>query len=277
MKIISLLIIIIFFTLLGAIGLYSWQLKRELGLSLRKEDKTVISKFAIMGDTHNDLKMTTLALQRAKGVGVDYILHDGDWTNTGSLEELQTMKKLFVDSGIPFWGVAGDHDLWKSVGPDNYQAVFGKTYQSFDQKGVHQILLDTSSTASGLGQEQIKWLENDLKANPEKIIFVTMHLPLYSPGGNPLSNLTIWKKEGENETVKKEVTDQVIPMLAKAGVKAVFAGDQHLSSNYIEPTSHVKMYVIGAVTFERNLQTSRFSVVTVYSDGSFSVNEEVLQ
>jgi hypothetical protein len=64
--------------------------------------------------------------------------------------------------------------------------------------------------------------------------------------------------------------------LKKYHVVATFAGDHHLSSDYTEPVSGVKMYIVGAVTRERNLQKPRFDMVTVYTDGTVEVSEVVI-
>lgn len=271
---------IVFIILLVISGIWAFsyvsEIKKDLGLSLKAEKpKKIVGRFAVFADTHNDLAMVDKALRKAAELEVEYIMHLGDWTNLGTVEELQKMKEKFEASKIPYWGTLGDHDLWQS-GSSNFESVFGKTYQSLDKNGLHHIFLNSSDTKKGLGREQLEWLKADLEKNKSQPraggIFMYMHLPLY----HPLNYRTIWEKGGENEEVKKEV-DELLPLLKKYSIKAAFAGDHHLASDYLEPVSHVKMYAIGALTSERNLQKSRFSVVSVFEDGGFSVEEVVLQ
>lgn len=267
---------IVFTILLTTSGLWGFfyisELKKDLGVSLQAEKpKKVASRLAIFADTHSDTTMVGEALKRVGELKIDYIVGLGDWTNIGTVSELQEMKALMASSKIPYWTTLGDHELWQS-GTANFEGVFGKTYESFDKDGLHHILLNTSDTKKGLGEEQLNWLKEDLEKNKGKGTFLFMHLPLY----HPLNYRTIWEKGGENEQVKKEV-DELLPLLKKYSIKAAFAGDHHLSSDYLEPISGVKMYIIGAITSERNLQKSRFSIVNVFEEGSFSVEEVVLQ
>lgn len=133
------------------------------------------------------------------------------------------------------------------------------------------VILDTSDTSLGINSTQLAWLKNDLEANKNKPVMIFMHLPVYHPS----SPRTIWEKEGNNEVVKRQ-TQELLTLFKKYRILAVFAGDHHLSSDYTEPVSGVKMYVVGAVTGERNLQKPRFDIVTVYEDNSVKVEELVI-
>lgn len=272
MKLVFFIAFVSLVLLSGFLGFsYLADLKKDLGVSLvREKPKKVVDTFAVFSDPHSDTEMTKQALIRAKEVNVPYIFGLGDLTTVGTKEELRTMKELFDESGIPYHWTIGDHDLWQT-GKSNFESLFGKTYYSLSKENTHYIFLDTSDTKKGIGEAQLNWLKSDLEQNKKKNILVFMHLPLY----HPLNARTIWEKGGENSAVKKEV-DQILQLFTKYPVKAVFAGDHHLSNDYIEPTSNVKMYIVGAITSERNLQKSRFSVVTVFEDGSLTVKEEVL-
>ncbi len=228
----------------------------------------LISKFAVLTDTHSDTEMTKKALAQAKSLGADYLIHTGDWSTVGTIEELNTQKDLFDRAGLPYWGVAGDHDLWQS-GTENFKTVFGSLYESFDRGGVHHILMDASDTKFGFGTEQLNWLKADLKRGKGPV-FIFMQLPPY----HPFSSRTLWEKNGSNPAVKKEV-DEFFQII-KGKVKAVFAGDHHFSASYTEPVSGVKIIVSGAVTSSRNLQEPRFNFVQVYDSCDFEVKEVVI-
>ena len=123
-----------------------------------------------------------------------------------------------------------------------------------------------------MGKEQLNWLKNDLIKNKDKPILVFMQLSLYHPT-NPR---TIWEKNGVNPPIKKEA-EEVIKMIGEAAVKGVFDGDHHFSSSYSEPTTGIRMRVVGAVTGDRNLQTPRFDLVSVFEDGNFEIKEIELE
>jgi hypothetical protein len=71
----------------------------------------------------------------------------------------------------------------------NYK--FEKTYYSFvPQKGYKAIVLDTiirdRLTANGrLGDEQLKWLNNELEKSSNDIVLIYMHVPVVEPFNSP--------------------------------------------------------------------------------------------
>lgn len=232
--------------------------------------KAELLKFVVMSDIHSDKVYAQIAVDKAKDLKASHIVITGDWTKTGTKEELLEMKRIFDSAGIAYYSIPGDHDLWEN-GLANFKQIFGANYQSFDKNNIHNILLDTSDTKIGVNKDQIEWLKKDLSENNEKNIFVFMHLPLY----HPTSYRTLWEKVGENSDLKKQ-SDELLKLLGDYGVRQVFAGDHHLSSSYNEPENNVKIRIVGAVTLERNLQKPRFDLVTVYGDKSFDVKEIVL-
>lgn len=234
--------------------------------------KQIRVKFAVLSDTHSDSENTRKALQQAKERGAEFIMSTGDLTTIGSVNELTEAKKDFDSVGLEYHLVPGDHDLYKAAGTANFENIIGRNYYVTDKKSVRLVSLDTSDTSLGIDSEQMGFLRQYLKANDGRLVLVFMHLPIY----HPTSPRTIWEKEGNNSTVKGQA-DEVINLLTGSDVIAVFAGDHHFSSSYTEPKSGVKMYVVGAVTRERNLQKPRFDMVTVYKDNSFEVKEMVIE
>jgi 3',5'-cyclic AMP phosphodiesterase CpdA len=85
--------------------------------------------------------------------------------------------------------VPGEHDIYD--GGALYRERFGKNttgtgWYSFDQKGVHFIgLVNVANIQEGglgtLGQEQLDWLEKDVKAlSPSTPIVLFAHIPLWA-------------------------------------------------------------------------------------------------
>src|SRR5207245_2464572 len=86
--------------------------------------------------------------------------------------------------------VPGEHDVLEDEGRQ-YRERYGKGSQgagwySFDQKGVHFIgLVNVMNLKAGglgsLGQEQLEWMENDVKhLSKSTPIVVFAHIPLWS-------------------------------------------------------------------------------------------------
>lgn len=264
----------IFLLILIAIGIwfgyqyYLGNVSNPVAITAKKVVKT---RFAVLSDTHSDSANTRAALQEVKTAGIKYIIDCGDLTTIGTDQEFSAALADFNSANIAYRTVPGDHDLWKVQGSSLYQNYFGSPYYSFDKDGVHFIAMDTSDTTLGIDSAQITWLKNDLNSNHGKPTVVYMHLPIY----HPTSDRTIWEKGGNNLTVKAQA-DQVLSLFKDSDIIVVFAGDHHLSSEYTEPTTGVKMYVDGAVTSVRNLQKPRYDVVTVYTDNSVQVDEKVI-
>lgn len=234
-------------------------------------NKKVIDQFAILSDLHSDVENTAKAVEAAKKLGAKYIVVTGDLTKVGTIEELKAVKKVFDDSDLVYWGIMGDHDRWQSE-QNNFELVFGKIYESFDRNGIHHVLLDSSDLTNGLGDEQLNWFEKDIEKNKNKEILIFMHLPIY----HPTSDRTISNKAGEDSERQKQ-TDRFLSIIEGKKIIGIFSGDHHLSAFYTEPATSVKMFISGAVTGERNLQTPRFSWVQIYEDHSIEVEDIVIK
>lgn len=247
--------------------------------SLRKPARY---KFAVFADTHSDNETTAAAIRKAKSLGAQMIVVVGDLTQVGSIDELATQKRLFDESGLEYFVIPGDHDLYNSAGPGNFKQMFGYTNQSFVKNNIHFLLLEAADSLKGIGDAQLKWAQTEIKSKHAPVGFVFMHLPPYHPS----STRTIYQKhqrEGEiNEKAKQESqtllkavaeVKQSLPPLSGVKSYQVFSGDHHLSNRYQEPETKVFINIVGAVARERNLQTSRFDIVSVYDDNTSSIEE----
>jgi len=116
----------------------------------------------------------------------DFIFFTGDLTHTtddpgerrNRLAQFRDIVSELKVKNVRF--MPGEHDAaldWDKA----YQEFFGKTHYTFDHKGVHFIVLDNvSDPAALIGDEQLRWLADDLKQLPQhaKIVVFT-HRPLF--------------------------------------------------------------------------------------------------
>lgn len=236
-------------------------------------DKSVF-KFLILSDSHSDnenlRKAITLAKQRYPDI--QFIIGLGDYTEVGTLDELRSAKMELDLSGLRYFLLVGDHDLWdardKQTDPAiNFKQVFGPVYQSFTFKTYKFILLNNSDNYLGIDEQQLKWLEEEFqKARQEKLeILVFAHEPLYHPSSDHVM--------GRVEKDLKQQAERIIFKFKDYSVKKIFAGDIHYFSEYNEPKTNLAMATIGAVTIERNPQAPRFAIVWVFDDGSIKVED----
>lgn len=116
------------------------------------------------------------------------------------LSHFDRYNRVMAQMGIPFFNVPGNHDENYDAPNDElsyetFKRHFGPNYYSFDYGKVHFIVLDDveylGKNAKGnphyrgrIVEKELAWLENDLKFVPkEKLIVVTMHIPIFSGEG----------------------------------------------------------------------------------------------
>jgi 3',5'-cyclic AMP phosphodiesterase CpdA len=116
----------------------------------------------------------------------DFIVFTGDLTHTTDdvqerrkrMGEFRDIVKGLKTQNIRYMPGENDASLDKGA---VYQEFFGPTHYSFDHKNVHFIAIDNvSDPTAAIGEEQLKWLGDDLKKqNPDARIVVFAHRPLF--------------------------------------------------------------------------------------------------
>ena len=121
----------------------------------------------------------------------DFVLHTGDLTHLAAADEFDTLDQLLKSVKTQqIIYVPGEHDVTGDNG-QLYLQRFGKNtkgqgWQSFDFNGVHFIglvnVINIQQNGLGaLGNDQLEWLEADLKDRPSDTpIVVFAHIPLWS-------------------------------------------------------------------------------------------------
>lgn len=233
----------------------------------------VAFKFAILADSHNENDFLGKALDQAKSANVKFIIGLGDYTDVGTLSELQNAKNEFDKTGIRYFVTAGDHDLWDSrnqQGPalENFNKVFGQSYQSFAYDQVRFLILDNSDNYLGWGDQQLNWLSSEIeriKKEQPMLILAFFHEPLFHPSSTRIMGKTI-------PTLREEAR-KITLRLRDLGVKETFSGDVHYFTRYHDSESGLAMTTLGAVASLRNAQLPRFVIVSVYDDGTYQVED----
>ena len=116
----------------------------------------------------------------------DFVVFTGDLTHTTDnneerrkhLVEFQKITNKLKAKTIHF--MPGEHDA-AIDGGKAYKEFFGDMHYTFDHKGIHFIALDNvSDPRARLGDEQLKWLEQDLNQHDKQApIVVLAHRPLF--------------------------------------------------------------------------------------------------
>lgn len=166
---------------------------------------------------------------------------------------LSLVKKMFNDTGSPFFYVAGNHDMDVS-GRSNYRSKktyennFGPTYYSFNRGKVHYVMLDnvffTGRSYGYIGyldEVQLSWLEQDLALVPEgSTVIMTMHIPTYSREAR--------RGEYGKEEINKVLQNRraLYEILEPYNVH-IMSGHEHYNENYVI-SSHIFEHVHAALS-----------------------------
>lgn len=139
---------------------------------------------------------------------IDYIAHDvveelvGAKASFGvtlgdilfdDLSLFDSFNRTLSHIGVPWYNVIGNHDInfaseVDELSDETYERVYGPPYYSFNYGNVHFIAVDDvhwlrdgdkKMYRSGLSEEQLTFIENDLKLVPQdKLVVAMMHIPL---------------------------------------------------------------------------------------------------
>jgi 3',5'-cyclic AMP phosphodiesterase CpdA len=183
----------------------------ELALAAKSKDKSAASGvplFLQISDSHigfnkeanPDVAGTlrqTIDFVNAMPVKPALTIHTGDITHLSKPEEFDLAAQLLSGLNVTeLHTVPGEHDVTDGPGTEYFkrfgQASDNKGYYSFDHNGVHFIGLVNvmhfkPNGLGSLGEDQLSWLENDLKARSSSTpIVVFAHMPMwtiYEPWG----------------------------------------------------------------------------------------------
>jgi 3',5'-cyclic AMP phosphodiesterase CpdA len=119
-----------------------------------------------------------------------FMIHTGDITHLSKETEFDDADKIISQAKLDVHYVPGEHDI---IDPDIklYKERYGRGskgsgYYSFDANGVHFMgLVNVANLKGGgmgsLGDEQLKWIEGDLKGKSASTpIVVFAHIPLWA-------------------------------------------------------------------------------------------------
>lgn len=189
-------------------------------------------RFVVLGDSrpiYNFLPQSYPYLRMIEEINLiapDFVINVGDLVFGYMTDEKEAVRQYedFVKTMkrylIPFYPVVGNHDIVAPKGEELYQKYIGKLYYSFNYGTSHFVIMDTDmgGDTGRIGEEQYKWLEDDLEKNKNADnIFVFMHKPMYK---DETTDATCWGDLKER--------DKVHNLFKKYKVKMVFAGHEHI-------------------------------------------------
>jgi 3',5'-cyclic AMP phosphodiesterase CpdA len=118
-----------------------------------------------------------------------FMIHTGDITHLSKVSEFDDAERIISQARLDVHYVPGEHDVLDEgvkLYKDHYgRGSSGAGWYSFDANGVHFVglvnVVDLKAGGLGnLGNDQLQWLDNDLKARSASTpIVVFAHIPLW--------------------------------------------------------------------------------------------------
>ncbi len=181
-------------------------------------------QFAMIGDSRDGEKVYTRLMKRVLERKPHFLIHLGDMIPIPHEKEWQAFFELSKRVDIPFFPVAGNHDVGTTkLGEEIYRKQFslpeGRTYYAFRAGGALFVILDSEKGKGRIINEQLSWLEDILSSSKETFKLVFIHRPLFLP--------TDSLKTGRAMDKYPLDRDNLHQLFSKAKVKAVFQADDH--------------------------------------------------
>lgn len=275
----KLLVILIILTLLFLIGLILLYVSNKFvnnSSDTKVSEKKALLKVGLVADSHNDNDLLAKALSQAKGMGVNFVIGLGDYSNVGTIDELKAAKEVFEKSGLSYYVTLGDRDQWASrnaVGEatGNFVFVFGGVDKTTEQSGVRFLIVNNADIYNGISADDWEILNRSLSgcrgpvASSPHPCFIFAHKTPYHPQSAHIM--------GEHSEQVKSQANRLIELIEEKQIDGFFSGDLHFFAKFNSPSGSVKMTTIGAVTRAPNPQGPRFGVLTVYEDYSWEVED----
>lgn len=110
---------------------------------------------------------------------VDFVVHGGDITAFGIVQEFEWMHEIFSRLDVPYFAVIGNHDL-RANGGEIYEQVYGKKNFAFVYGRTKFVFADTNSRDYNFNGEvpDLEWLRDELEPSDDyDRAIVIAHVP----------------------------------------------------------------------------------------------------
>ena len=199
--------------------------------------------------------------------GPDFVIHCGDFTGLCDMENFYAGSKIMNQLPCPWYIVPGNNDTWYPGVRDEISKLYGLPQgQCYYSRLIDDILLvfldvcywrakdgtispylDKDLYDSGLieglviSQEELAWLENQLKLNTDKSVILVSHAPLGCKSAYPVATMPDGRLAREGGVKPREfislVTNiaQIRNLLSKfSNVRLSLSGHWHINDIYRE-------------------------------------------
>ena len=142
--------------------------------------------FAIMGDRTGraDDRVYQQIWSEIEATNPAFVINVGDsiegGDDAGAAAEWASLRRIWQRVPYPLYCTPGNHDIWSAHSQDQFRKATGHPPAfSFNYQNAHFTVLDNSRTED-LAPEQLRFLEEDLKANAaRRPKFIFFHKPYW--------------------------------------------------------------------------------------------------
>lgn len=239
-------------------------------VSFKDEDDWILYKegFVIFQDVIKSIKTIP---------ELDFVVFGGDLTDNddNALNDLPLFLDSIEDLNVNYFTILGDReaDLKESYTKQDFCAEFRRNgfgnpnFTYWSEQISEQVLLiglDTSvenKFEGKLSPEELSWLDNTLKANPDKFTIIAMHHPAFQ---TTASDKTVWKN------FILENSDEFLTVINKyPQVKLILSGHHH---NYAVKNLNGKLFISlpSVVTYP-----NQYKILKIYPDRVEVENKDI--
>ena len=279
---------------LGIAGTTAAGLMLSPELFAKNSEKPII-RFGMISDVHyanrepagtrfynQSLTKVQEAIERMNQEKLDFAIELGDFKDqdavpneASTLKYLTDIESVFRKFQGPTYHVLGNHDVDGISKQQFLERVENtgipktKSYYSFNQKGIHFVILDGDFTKEGkaydhgnfswddsfIPENQVNWLKDDLKKNSLPVVVFVHQM---------LGNWRDSKLEVQNAAAVRQILEQ------SAKVLCVFQGHVHEESYNL--INGIPYYSVNAVVDGDGPENSAYMIVDIYKDGSLKID-----
>ena len=217
--------------------------------------------FLFLTDTHLQPELNAAVgchqcFRKARTIKADFVIQGGDhvFDSLGvSLDRAKSLFTLYGETeqvlGLKLHHTLGNHDCFgvypaSGISPSDplygkkmFEDHFGKTYYSFDHKGVHFIVLDSIGITDDRAYEgrisapQLEWLASDLRTvGTAAPVIVVTHIPLVT-AFNSYVPAPAQPSKRSGLTIANAY--QVLPLFEDHNVIGVLQGHTHINERVL--------------------------------------------
>ena len=201
------------FGLFGSTDLNKRLEEKDSFIFLTEADRTISLNggnfsFIVVSDTHiengNAFGLEKLEDVIAANTDIKFVVFNGDVTQYGTSQDIQTFKNIASSLNVPCYPVIGNHDVYFGNWPEWKKHIGSTRYRINGGNDATLLILDSANAY--FGNEQLEWLEKELKTANGRV-FVFTHTNLFVESPLELQQLTDTRERARIMSILKNKCD----------------------------------------------------------------------